>query len=86
MENSKKFFNIALGISLLICSISLLIASTKQNKAVAQTPATTPSGVIVAGSIFIASGMSGNCYVLGYNPKDGQVSVLGKISYKDMKE
>ncbi len=86
MDTSKKFFNIALGISLIICSVSLLIASAKQNKATAQTPATTPSGILVAGSVFVASGMSGTCYVMGYNPKDGQVSVLGKIGYKDMKD
>lgn len=86
METSKKFFNIALGISLIVCSFSLLIYSTKSNKATAQTPATLPNGMIVAGPVFVVSGMSGNCFIMGYNPKDGQVSVLGKIAYKDMKE
>ncbi len=86
MDKSKKFLNISIGISIIICSFCLLIFSTRQNKAFGQTNTVLPNGVVVAGAVFLGSGFSGNYYVLGYNPKDGAVSVLGKISAKDLRD
>jgi len=85
MDKSKKFLNISIGISIICCSLSLLIFSARQNKAVAQTAATAPSTAIVAGTVMMGSGFSADYYVIGYDPKDGKVSVLGKISPKEMR-
>ena len=85
MDKTKKFLNIAIGFGIIVCSLSLLIFSARQNKVLAQAPATLPNGVIVAGTVMMGSGFNVDYYVMGYDPKDGKVSVLGKISPKEMR-
>jgi hypothetical protein len=84
MEKTKTILNICIGISLVLCSVSLLIFSTRENKAIAQTGGTLPSGIMLAGPVLVGSGFTANYYLLGYDPKDGQVSVLGKIGPKEI--
>ena len=86
MEKTKKFLNVCIGLAVVLCSISLLIFSARQNTAKAQVGATLPNGVIVAGVVMKGAGFGAYYYVIGYNPKDAQVSVLGKINAKDLND
>jgi hypothetical protein len=85
METTKKFLNIAIGLSILIGSLSLFMFSVRDNRAIAQTGATLPSGVVVAGSVMVGNGFGADFYVLGFDPKEGKVVSLGKISPKEMR-
>lgn len=51
----------------------------------AQVGNVLPSGEIIAGSVIVGSGFSADVYVLAYNPKDGKVSCVGKITPKEIR-
>jgi purine-cytosine permease-like protein len=82
---TKNFLRISAGISIILFSLSLLMFSARENKSWAQTGNVLPSGEIVAGTVMMGTGFTADFYVLGYNPKDGKVRVLGKISPKEMR-
>jgi len=76
MDKTKKILNIATGISIVICSISLFIFSIQGNTAHAQIP--TPNGFQVVG---VLNGGVGVYDVIGFNPKTGETKILGKGHY-----
>ena len=75
MEKTKKFLTISIGISIILCSLSLLVISIKGNTANAQ--ALLPNGYVVAGLQHIANYQY--C-VVGYNAKTGDVKALATFS------
>ena len=84
MKKTNLFLTVCIGLSLVLCSASLLIWSARQNTARAQVGTTLPNGIVIVGPALKGSGFSAYYYVLGYNPKDGQVVSLGRINSKDL--
>ena len=81
MEKTKKFLNVAIGISLILTSISVLIFSTKHNTANAQIGTKVSSDVVVAGTVLFGT----KYFVIGYNTATKETSILGMIPARDMK-
>ena len=79
MKTAKIFLNICIGISLVICSICLLIFSSRNAPANAQT--TMPDGYQPVGVIHI---LNRDYAVIGYNFKTGETKTIaqGQIEYK----
>ena len=74
MEKTKKFLNISIGISIILCSLSLLVFSVKQNTATAKPqpiPSFQPVGVAMYDKQYL---------VFGYNTSTLDVVVLGRIT------
>lgn len=86
MEKTRKFMQVCLGIAAIICSLNLLVFSAKDHKAFAKTSKATDDNVEVAGTVVLGTGFKADYYVIGYNRTNGEVSVLGKINTKDMRD
>ena len=75
MRSATFFLKISFAASLLLCSISLLIFSLKGSPANAQTRNLKLGDYVVAG--IVSCGV--NKYEkIGYNPINGDVTVIGK--------
>ena len=83
MEKTKKILNVAISVSLVLSSLSLLIFTTKQNTAHAQVGTNSSPDVVVAG---LALGGVNQYYIIGYNTKTQEAVVLGDIHAKNMKK
>jgi hypothetical protein len=86
MERSKKILNIAIAISIVLCSLSLFLYSVNSNKAIAQpltvnnAPVVTPDGYTVIDVLYMTSSNGYNYIkVLGYNEKTNDIKVLKSI-------
>jgi hypothetical protein len=76
MEKTKFFLNVAIGISIIICSFSLLIFSIKGNTANAQSASRNDYqavGVLGAGI--------DKYVVVGYNYKTGDTKIIANSKY-----
>ena len=76
MDKTKKIINVAVGISIVLCSFSLFIFSIKENTANAQTLA--PNTFQVVGVLNAGVGIYD---VIGFNPKTGETKIVGKGHY-----
>jgi hypothetical protein len=80
MNKTKMFLNISIGISIVICSIALLVFSCKDAPANAQT-------IDVNGYMVVAmhdDWRGDKSCVIGYNPKTGDMKILANKSHMDL--
>ena len=76
MDKAKKLLNISIGISLVLCSFSLLIFSTRNNIAKAQN--VSQGNYVVVG--LLNEGIGKYC-VIGYNKETGGTKILAHGKY-----
>ncbi len=74
MNKEKLFLNIAIGVSIVICSIALLIFSCKDAPARAQT--ISSDGYTPVGCWESASGGKYHVVVIGYNAKTSDIKII----------
>lgn len=76
MNKAKIFLNICIGIGIVICSITLLIFSSKNAPTTAQT---TKDGFVLAGVTY-GETRSGHYYIVfAYDPKTGAMKELSRV-------
>lgn len=81
MEPTKKFLNIALGVSFILLSLSAFIFTVKDHKAYAM-PEKTADGYIVAGVYLL----SGKTTIIGFNPETNNMKILAAETSKELKD
>jgi hypothetical protein len=70
-DRSRKFLNFSAAISMILCSLSLLVYSLKSNSAKA-APSHSVSKVAGVATV------NNHCYVIGYSD-DGRPEILGQM-------
>lgn len=78
MDATKKILNISLALGFVLCSLSLFIFSLKSFTANAKPRNGKQGDYEVAG--IISSGIN-SWEILGYNPVNGDVKVVGKYKH-----
>lgn len=82
MELTKKILHISIAFGIVCLSLSALIYSVKDNKAIAAPPQANKDGYIVAGITPIMMDIA----VIGYNPTTGDMKLLARENSKQLKE
>ena len=82
MEPTKKFLNIAIGISFILLSAAALIFTVKDHKAYA-APDKTADGYIVAGINYLSNASTA---IIGYNPETNDIKILAAESPRELKK